>query len=118
MSRVLGQHSEEIACQHLIAAGLTLLARNFFCKLGEIDLIMQEGEQLVFVEVRYRKTASFGQALETVTAMKQKKLSRAAAYYLQQSKKLNTTACRFDVVAITAQLTAKRIEWIKDAFHI
>ena len=107
-----GAQHERTAEQFLQRQGLKLLQRNYLCKLGEIDLIMRDGDQLVFVEVRYRKDASFGLAQETVTPAKQRKLLRAAQYYLQ----LNFAAdppSRFDVVAVHQH---QPLEWIQNAF--
>ncbi len=108
-----GKHAEELARQHLEQQGLRLLETNYRCKLGEIDLIMQDCKTLVFIEVRYRKSSTFGSAIESVTTSKQNRLVAAARHYLQNNR--SNAACRFDVVGITGQNTAK-IEWIKDAF--
>jgi putative endonuclease len=110
-----GQHAEEQARAHLEQQGLRLLERNYRCKQGEIDLIMRDGEALVFIEVRFRKSATFGSAIETVTAQKQHKLLAAARHYLQAHHA--SVPCRFDVVGITGQASNTQIEWIKDAFR-
>ena len=115
MHLTTGKHAEEQARAHLEQRGLRLLERNYRCKQGEIDLIMRDGEALVFIEVRYRKSAAFGSAVETVTAQKQNRLLATARHYLQASRV--TAPCRFDVVGITGQTTEARIEWIKDAFR-
>ncbi|MYM64675.1 YraN family protein [Pseudomaricurvus sp. HS19] len=107
-----GAEHEQAAEQFLLQQGLTLLQRNFWCKLGEIDLIMRDGEQLVFIEVRYRKHAGYGLAQETVTAAKQRKLVRAAQYYLLHNGS-DDPPCRFDVVAVHQQ---QPLEWIRNAF--
>ncbi len=110
-----GKSAEEQARRHLEQRGLRLLESNYRCKLGEIDLIMQDGEALVFIEVRYRKSDLFGSAVESITAQKQNKLLATANHYLQ--RKRTSAPCRFDVVGITGQRVDIRIEWIKDAFH-
>ena len=84
------------------------------CKLGEIDLIMREGELLVFVEVRYRTSGRFGYAVQTLDLNKQRKLTRAARMFLLTNKIPATTRCRFDVVGINA--VADDIDWVRDAF--
>jgi putative endonuclease len=109
-----GRSAEEQARRHLEQRGMRLLESNYRCKLGEIDLIMQDGEALVFVEVRYRKSDLFGSALESVTAEKQGRLLATANHYLQRNRA--SAPCRFDVVGITGQRADARIEWIKDAF--
>lgn len=112
-----GQAGEELACRYLEQRGLVLVMRNYRCRLGELDLIMREGEQLVFVEVRSRAASRYGTAAETVTARKQQRLLRAAAHYLQRQRL--DAPCRFDVVAIdrSAGDTAAAVTWIKDAFQ-
>ena len=111
-----GTKAEELAKQHLEQQGLVMLTRNFRCRRGEIDLIMRQGKTLVFVEVRYRKSAAFGSPAETVTKSKQQKIITAANYYLT-GRGQHDMGCRFDVVAITGQHPAK-IEWITDAFQM
>lgn len=109
--RAIGNAAEEVVLEFLTERGLQLVRRNYSCRAGEIDLIMQDGAQLVFVEVRYRKRHDFGSALESVTAAKQRKLIITAQYYLQQSG--STPACRFDVVGMGQD---QQIQWIKNAF--
>ncbi|MEN8178338.1 MAG: YraN family protein [Pseudomonadota bacterium] len=109
-----GKSAEEQARRHLERQGLKLLDTNYRCKRGEIDLIMQDTETLVFIEVRYRKSSTFGSAVESVTMGKQIKLIAAAKHYLQEHR--TNTPCRFDVVGITGQNEAK-VEWIKNAFQ-
>jgi putative endonuclease len=95
------------------ARGLSLVERNYQCKLGEIDLIMRSDDTLVFVEVRYRKATHFGGAAASVSPAKQQRLRRAALSYLQ-SKGLNESrqSCRFDLVACEGT----DINWIANAF--
>lgn len=106
-----GREAEELALQFLIAAGLRLRSRNYACRLGEIDLILQDGDTLVFVEVRQRRSARFGSAAESITRGKQDKLIAAARHYLARERQM--PACRFDAVLVDAH---GRIEWIRDAF--
>ncbi len=108
-----GQAAENLACEHLINHGLKLVERNFRCRQGEIDLIMEEKNNTVFVEVRYRSNTSFGGSAESVDYRKQKKVINAASLYLQQNPKRAAKAARFDVVAINGN----HLEWIKDAFQ-
>jgi putative endonuclease len=110
-----GKQAEERARVHLEQRGLHLLERNYRCKQGEIDLIMRDGEALVFVEVRYRKSSAFGSAVESITAGKQSRLLATARHYLQSSR--DSAPCRFDVVGIDGQGADAPIEWIKDAFR-
>lgn len=109
---ISGKTAEDKACEYLIKQGLVLIARNFRCKAGEIDLIMQDGESLVIVEVRYRNSDAYGSALESVTASKQAKIIAATHYYLASVKM--DRAVRFDVVAISG---AAKLDWVKNAFQ-
>ena len=114
----IGQYAEEQALHYLRQQQLILVERNFRCRLGEIDLIMRDKTSYVFVEVRYRRSTDYGESFETVTITKKKKIIRATAVYLQQRKLYENVPCRFDVVALTGNLQAPVIQWIKDAFQL
>jgi putative endonuclease len=107
-----GKLAEALAADYLQGRGLRLLARNYSCRLGEIDLILADGPVLVFVEVRLRRNPGFGGAAASITAAKRQRILRAARHYLSGKPE---PPCRFDVVLLDA-LAADRIEWIKDAF--
>jgi putative endonuclease len=111
LKSLLGQTAESRAEAFLVTHGLKLVARNWRCRFGEIDLVMQEGATLVFVEVRLRSRSDFGGAAASVTPAKQKKLLAAARQYLTTLKTL--PPCRFDVVALSGDGVP---EWIKNAF--
>jgi len=113
-TREFGQEKEQQACAYLTNQGLELINQNYQCKVGEIDLIMRDKETLVFVEVRFRNQANYGDGLESVTRNKQRKIIRTAQYYLLTNKQYQDDPCRFDVVAIAPQ----KIDWIKDAFWV
>lgn len=106
-----GRDAEQLALRHLTGAGLRLLSRNYTCRLGEIDLILQDGDTLVFVEVRQRRSVTFGSAGESITVRKQGRLVAAARHYLARQRTL--PVCRFDAVLVDGQ---GRIDWIRDAF--
>jgi len=109
-----GKICEDIACEHLRAAGLKLINKNFSCRLGEIDLIMQDESSVVFVEVRYRKNQNYGGAKESITPKKQHKIKKTALYYMQtKGRELNA---RFDVIAMSGDPSNPTIEWIRNAF--
>lgn len=106
-----GDAGEERAMRHLESRGLSLVARNFRCRGGEIDLVMQDRNTLVFVEVRQRADARFGGAAASVTAGKQRRLVLAAQVFLQRYAEV--PPCRFDVVAIEAG----NLHWIPNAIE-
>lgn len=116
-----GREAESQACVYLEKHGLRLLEKNYRCAHGEIDLIMEQAETLVFIEVRYRRSNRFGAPAETVGARKQARLRFTAEHYLQQSKHHSHRPCRFDIVALTpaaAQLSgAYAVNWLQDAFQ-
>lgn len=96
---------------------MQLITRNFRCRLGEIDLIMQHGNEIVFVEVRYRQSNNFGGAKDSIDNRKQQKIVKTASYYLQQHLQSDDTACRFDVMIVNS-VESERLEWIQDAFRL
>lgn len=113
----LGRAIEEEVCAYLTKQGLKLVVANYMCKFGEIDLVMQDGETLVFVEVRYRVQDDFGSALESITRGKQRKVIRAAKCYLLENDLWEKVPCRFDAVVMkAAALEDERVYWVKDAF--
>ena len=112
-----GQQAELWASEYLQQHGLVLITKNYHCRRGEIDLVMQDGQSLVFVEVRYRKSARFGSALESVDRKKQAKLIFTAEHYLVQNTQ-PFSAYRFDVIAITPEQNKPVITWVKDAFQL
>jgi putative endonuclease len=111
-----GQAAEQLAASYLQKKGLRLLECNYRTALGEIDLIMQDCEEIVFVEVRLRNNPHFGNAIESVDQRKQKKLIKTATLYLSHRNLLDKVNCRFDVIGISYQQTKAAIEWIQDAF--
>lgn len=107
--QVDGDAGEDRALQYLQQQGLKLVERNFRCKGGEIDLIMQEQAMLVFVEVRKRANGKFGGAAASITPAKQARLIIAAQTFMQRYRL--TPACRFDVVAIEGNT----LDWLINA---
>jgi putative endonuclease len=110
----LGRRAENVAFRYLIDRGLRPVARNFRRRGGEIDIIMIDGNTLVFIEVRYRRSAAFAAPGLTVDARKQRKLIRTAALYAAAHRRLANHEMRFDVVAIE---DGKPVHWIRDAFR-
>jgi len=119
-TRSTGASYEDVALAHLEKAGLALLARNFNCRYGEIDLVMNEQNVVVFVEVRYRRGASlrggYGDGAESVSAGKRAKLVRAAETFLASHARLAQRPCRFDVLAIADGDGTPVIDWRRNAF--
>jgi putative endonuclease len=112
-----GERAEQCAETYLHQQGLTTCAKNYRCKLGEIDLIMLHGDTLVFVEVRLRTNRHFLSAAESVTLTKQQKIIRTAQRFLQERHLLDKQACRFDVIALNSS-DSNSIEWIRNAFGV
>ena len=112
-----GRHWERVAESFLRQRGLKLLDRNYRCRLGELDLVMQHGGQLVFVEVRYRKSDRCGEGVETIGPAKQRRISSAAAHYLARNRRRAVRTCRFDVVSIGGADDAVRVQWVRNAFE-
>ncbi len=111
----IGKEAEEIAAIYLESKGYTILERRYRVRLGEIDLIAKDGSVLAFVEVRYRKDASFGRPEETVDRKKQEKIIRAAMFYLSENG-LTDAPVRFDVVALWRVNGKLKGHLYKDAF--
>lgn len=107
-----GNKAEQQACKYLQQQGLNLLEKNFSTKAGEVDLIMRDGETLVFIEVRYRKNTDFGGAAASVTVKKQQRIIKAALAY--QQKHRPQSSMRFDVMAIEGD--NEEVNWIVSAF--
>jgi putative endonuclease len=113
--KTAGALAEARAEAFLQQQGLVKCAKNYRCKLGEIDLIMQHDDTLVFIEVRLRTHTGFANAAESVTIRKQQKIIKTAQYYLQQYQLTDKANCRFDVIAFSDNGAP---EWIKDAFSV
>jgi putative endonuclease len=111
LKQLLGKFAENRAEALLTLAGLRIVERNWHCRQGEIDLIAQDGEVLVFVEVRSRKHGAYGSAADSITPAKQRRIVQAARHYL--AKLPIMPACRFDVVTLDQ---GKEPVWIRSAF--
>ena len=113
-----GLLAEKQALEYLKRKGLKLTDRNYACPTGELDLIMQDGETLVFIEVRYRSSILYGTALESIDWTKQQRICKTASHYLQQKGLTDKCPCRFDIITAQPAAAAERpeFEWIRDAF--
>jgi putative endonuclease len=107
-----GVEAEAVAAAFLEHNGLKILARNYRCRLGEIDLVAREGDTTVFVEVRSRRSSAFGGAAASITAAKRQRLLKAARHYISRQRAL--PQCRFDALLIQGE--PPRIEWLRNAF--
>ncbi len=114
---VKGTWAEEIALTHLLEYGLTVRTRNYRCKLGEIDLIMLDGETLVFVEVRFRSNPGFGDGAESIDRRKRRRIIAAAQHYLLRHTTPEQYPCRFDVVSLSTRKGQPMVDWIQNAFE-
>ena len=111
----LGRWGEDRAARYLENHGLTIVKRGFRCRFGEIDIIAQNLEVLVFCEVKTRRRETFASPQESVTWSKQRRLIKTAGWYLNQRSW--DGELRFDVIAILAASGREpQIEWIQDAF--
>ncbi len=116
-SQQFGEKGESIAVNCLKKQGYRIIELNYRTKLGEIDIIAKQGETLVFIEVKARKSSRFGRPELAVTPKKQRKISMVALYYLKSTKQSNAKA-RFDVVAINSTDDGPNIKIIKNAFEL
>ena len=115
-TQVLGAAHEATVAELLQTEGLTIVARNFHCKMGEIDIVATRQRALHFVEVRYRRDDRYGNGADSVTIAKQAKLKRSAKYFLHCNPEYHSFHCQFDVVSVTGTHSPYDINWITDAF--
>ena len=112
---ITGKKGEKIAAAYLKKNGYRIIEINFRCPIGEIDIVAKEKNDLVFVEVKTRKSIDLGYPEQAVGIRKQKKMSQLALWYLQKRKIADTNA-RFDVVAVTLIPENNEVKLIKNAF--
>lgn len=115
MSRKTGYIRETQARRYLEKQGLNWLCSNYLCAMGEIDLVMQDRDVLVFVEVRYRKGADFGEGIETVQTFKKYRLIKAAWQFLLDYNLAEKANTRFDVIGIADD---DKVNWIQNAIEV
>jgi putative endonuclease len=114
--RTLGKAGEDAAVRYLLEHGYRILERNFRCRFGEIDLIARHKGVLVFIEVKTRRSQTFGPPATAVTLEKQRHLIKAAQVFLSRTGRQHDV-CRFDVVTIELGSSGLRFEIIKNAFQ-
>lgn len=116
-SRNIGKAIENKAARWLVKQGLKLVEKNYHCRSGEIDLIMQDADSIIFVEVRFRSRESFGDGLESVDWRKQEKLRKAATHYLANRPRFSNCNCQFDVLAAKPKDDGEpEWRWVRNAF--
>lgn len=108
-----GRIAEQWAAQHLQRQGLQLVKQNYRCRFGEIDLIMQDGATLVFVEVRLRSNGNFGGAAGSIDRHKQQRIVRTAQHFLAGLSR--TPPCRFDALLLD-NAAGGNVQWLRNAF--
>ena len=119
MSLFKGRKAEKQAEDFLKDQGLSLIKKNFFCKAGEVDLIMNDNGEIVFVEVRARKTKTHGSAAESIDSKKQQKICKSARFFLHENPQYHNNNCRFDVIVFNQfEQKGVKVEWLKDAFWL
>lgn len=113
-----GKKYETLAEHYLRSQGLRSIERNFNCPQGEIDLIMLDKDTLVFIEVKYRRSASYGSNVEQVNHHKKKKLRNAALAFISQNSRYTQSPCRFDILGISPGTNGTDdINWIRNALE-
>ena len=112
-----GEKGEEIAVRHLKKEGYKIIETNYRTKLGEIDIIAQDKDTIVFAEVKTRRSVQFGNPKQAVTIQKQKKISMVALCYLKATGQ-SAARARFDVVGVISNRDKPRVEIIKNAFEL
>lgn len=115
---LLGRWGESVAAEYLRKRRYAIIAANYRCRMGEIDLIAEKGDMLIFVEVKLRRNANFAEALEFVDAKKQARLKQTAALYLASHE--SEKSARFDVIEVYApdgtNTKNPKIRHLEDAF--
>ena len=112
-----GRAAEQQAVEYLEARGLVLVARNYRAPCGEIDIIMQDDNTLVFIEVRYRVSEQFCRTGETIDDNKQRRIRTTAEHYLQHHPTMMENDCRFDIITLTGPPDNMTCEWLANAFY-
>lgn len=112
-----GKRVEQLAERWLVRHGLTAVARNYRCRVGEIDLIMRAGTILAIVEVKYRSHGARVSAMEALTPAKQRRIALTTQHFLQRHHALAALQVRFDLLAVTGAASHAQFRWLRDAFR-
>ncbi|MFT5548656.1 MAG: putative endonuclease [Gammaproteobacteria bacterium] len=118
-STLIGQRYEALARDYLKKKGLKLLDQNYHSRFGEIDIIMFDQQVLCFIEVKFRKSNSFGGAVSAIPPAKQQKIIKTAQCYIAATPAIAQKPMRFDalILQLESSLSALNIEWIQNAFY-
>ena len=106
-----------MALAFALKQGLIVVTRNYRCRYGEIDLILNDRDTLVFAEVRYRAAGALVSPAESINAAKQRRLLASAEHYLQRRGDSDQCQCRFDVLAVSGSDPSPTVHWLRDAFQ-
>ncbi|MCA1711143.1 MAG: YraN family protein [Actinobacteria bacterium] len=113
----LGHYGEDLAAEHLAQAGFELLARNWRCRDGELDIVARDGNAIVFVEVKARSSADFGMPAEAVGHVKARRIRGLACRWLAENRPAGAPELRFDVVSVLRQPgRSPELVHLRDAF--
>lgn len=115
-TRTTGAEAEQAARHYLEQHGCTFISANYRSRRGEIDLVMRDGNRLLFVEVRMRRSDAFGGAAGSITLTKQQKIIASARAFLHHHPHFYQLDCRFDVVTLQRHAERWQIEWLPGAF--
>ncbi len=115
--KAFGKAGEELAVRYLKKKGYKVLEQNYACPVGEIDIIARDKKAIVFVEVKTRRSISYGSAKLAITPHKKRKISMTALYYLKSNHQMDQDA-RFDVVTIQSTSGVQEIDLIQNAFDL
>jgi putative endonuclease len=111
-----GEMAERKARRYLERKGLHLVASNYHCRFGELDLVMSDGEHLVVVEIRYRRHTRFMNPLESITRAKRERIARSTQHFLQRCADYRNHPVRFDVVSVSGPQNHLIMDWLPGAF--
>lgn len=118
-SKQLGNWAEQLACNHVQQQGWQILARNYHCRSGELDIIACRQCTLAFIEVKYRRRNNYGGALASITPNKRRRLISAAQTFLQNQPQFKSLQARFDLVAISGRPEQQlKLQWLPAIFSL
>jgi putative endonuclease len=113
-----GSRAEHKALKYLEKQGLRLVASNYRCRFGELDLVMSDGEHLVVVEIRYRRHTRFMHPAQSITRGKRERIARSTLHFMQRSADYRDRPVRFDVISVSGPLERATMDWLPGAFTI